>query len=83
MIRGVLTIFTFISVILFPWQFSALLAIASSIYVPLLPVSAGIFADTLYYTSQTSFLPIYSIFGAIFSGIAIFVRNRLSASIIK
>lgn len=82
MMRGLLTVLSFVSTILFPWPLSVLLVIISSLYVPLVPFAVGIFADTLYYTPQESFLPFFTMIGAIVSGIAVFVRSRLSASII-
>lgn len=83
MIRGLLTVLTFISVILFPWPLSALLALISSLYVPLVPLAVGLFADTLYYAPQANLLPLFTIFGAVISIAALFVRSRLMASIIK
>ncbi len=83
MMRGALTIGTFISVILFPWPLSAFLALISSLYVPLVPLAAGIFADTLYYAPQASLLPIFTMLGAVISIIALFVRSRLMASPVR
>lgn len=82
MTRGLLTIVPFLSVILFPWPLTALLALVSSAYVPLVPLAAGIFADTLYYSPQANALPWFSIWGALVSVIALFVRSRLMTGII-
>ena len=82
MIRGMLTVLTFVSVILFPWPLSVALAFASSLYVPLVPLAAGLFADTLYYAPQANLLPWFTICGALISGAALFVRSRLSEGII-
>ena len=83
MTRSLLTFLTFISVILFPWPLTALLALACSISVPLLPLAAGIFADTLYYTPQAHLLPLFSLFGALATAVAFFVRSRLETSSIR
>jgi hypothetical protein len=82
MMRGSLTVLAFISVILFPWPLTVLLALAASVYVPLVPLAAGLFYDTLYYAPQAGLLPLFTIFGALVSAIAIFVRSRLSEGII-
>ncbi|MDP2651537.1 MAG: hypothetical protein Q8O94_00160 [bacterium] len=81
MIRGLLILIAFISVIFFPWPFAAALTFVSSFYIPLLPLAVGLFADTLYYTPNGA-LPLFTIYGALITGIALFVRSRLKASII-
>lgn len=83
MIRGILTLLTFISIVLFPWPLTAMLVVASALLVPLLPLSAGIFFDTLYYAPQTELLPLFSLAGALFTVLAFFVRSWLSAGIIQ
>ena len=82
MIRGVLVFFIFVSAIFFPWPLTAVLALVSSFFVPLLPFAVCIFADTLYYTPHAN-LPIFTIYGALVTGAALFVRSRLKASIIR
>ena len=80
--RVTLTILTFLSTLFFPWPLSAFLAITTSTMVPLLPLAAGIFADTLYYAPGAAHVPYFSFFGAVATAVAYFVRSRLSASII-
>lgn len=82
MMRKVGTIATFISAMVFPWPLTAFLACALALSEPLLPLSAGLFTDTLYYAPQGAFLPLYTLFGAVVTGIAFFVRSRLKASIL-
>lgn len=77
MMRGLLTLSTFVSVVLFPWPLTVLLALASALLEPLVPLAAGLFADTLYYTPQTGILPLFTLYGAAFSAAAFFVRSRL------
>lgn len=88
--RGLLTLFIFISVIFFPWPLAAVLTLCSSLSIPLLPLAAGIFADTLYYSPSTNVLvlgtphmPLFALCGAIATSAAIFVRSRLKTSIIN
>jgi len=83
MMRGLLTLFVFISVMFFPWPFAAALALVSSLSVPLLPLAAGIFADTLYYIPRVAPLPFFTLYGAIVTSVALLVRSRLKTSIIK
>ncbi len=85
MIRGLLTLLTLSSVVFFPWQGTVILAIAASFVEPLVPLVAGIFADTLYYTpqAQTYALPIFSLYGAACAAIAFVVRSQVMTSIMK
>lgn len=82
MMRGILTLSTIVSVVFFPWSFTALIVLMSSFVEPLLPLAAGIFADTLYYTPQTGALPVFTLYGVIATAVAFFVRSRLKTSII-
>ena len=79
--NGALTVSTFVSVIFFPWPLSVLLALVVSFFEPLVPLAAGIFADTLYYAPQAG-IPVFTLYGLALSVIAGAVRSRLSASII-
>lgn len=81
--RGILTFFTLTSVIFFPWPFAAALAVVSVFAEPLMPLAAGIFADTLYYTSHANTLPLFTLYGAAMTVIAFIVRGRLRASIMR
>lgn len=83
MIRGALTLSTFISVVLFPWLFTAVLAIVSAFWEPLVPFGAGIFVDTLYYMPHVQAFPLFTLAGAACTVIAFFVRNRVRASIMR
>jgi len=83
MIRFFLIAISFVSLLLFPWPFSVILTLAASIYVPFLPIAMGLFADTLYYTSKTEALPLLTLYGAITTGIALIVHNRISNNIIR
>ena len=78
MIRnGILTIATFVSTILFPWPLTALLAVIASFFEPLVPLAAGLFADTLYFVPGTGW-PVYTLWGLALTVVALFVRSRLS-----
>lgn len=84
MIRnGLLTLSTFVSVVLFPWPFTAFLALVTSFFEPLVPFAVGLFADTLYYVPQTGTWPVFTLYGLFVSIVAAFVRTRLRASIIR
>ncbi len=83
MMRGVLTVSTLVSVVMFPWPFTAALALASSLLEPLVPLSAGILADTLFYTPHGGAFPIAALSGVAVTAVAIFVRSRLSAGIMR
>lgn len=81
--NGFLTIMTFVSAMLFPWPFTALLALIAALFEPLVPLAVGLFVDTLYYTSVTGAFPLFTLYGLFASIIAILVRRQLQASIIK
>ena len=78
-----LILLVFVSLLFFPWPFSAFIALVSSFFVPFLPLAAGLFADTLYYTPKTEVIPLLTLYGALVTGIALFVRSRLSAGSMK
>lgn len=82
MIRGMLTVLTFISAVLFPWPLMVILALVTSFFEPFVPLAVGLFADTLYYAPQAGALPLFTLYGALATGLAFFVRSRLKASII-
>lgn len=83
MMRGLLTIGTFVSAILFPWPLTALLALAAGFSEPLVPLAAGLFADTLYFTPQAEAFPVFTLAGLLLSIGVVFVRSRLRAGIIR
>lgn len=83
MMHGILTLFTFVSVIFFPWIFSVLLTLAVSFLEPLIPLAVGLFADTLYYSPSAYVVPLYTLLGAAATLIALFVRSRLRTSSMK
>lgn len=82
MIRGTLTLVSFISTVFFPWPLTAILAIGASVFEPLIPLSVGIFADTLYYAPLPGSLPVFTLYGALATALAFVVRSRLKTSII-
>lgn len=79
--RGLLTTATFISIVLFPWPLSVLLTLFSACLEPLVPLAAGLFADTLYYVPHEGIWPLYTLLGAGTTIAAFFVRSRLSTGI--
>ena len=81
--RGVITLAMFVSIIIFPWPFSAALAFVAAFSEPLIPLAAGIFADTLFFVPHASALPLFTLYGAVVTIIATFVHSRLRASIIR
>ena len=82
MIRGVLVVSALVSTVLFPWPFTILLVLASTVGEPLTPLVVGIFADTLYYAPHAGALPVFSIYGAILTGVVFFVRSQLKTGTI-
>lgn len=80
--RILLALATFASVIFLPWPCTAVLAILSALYVPLLPLAAGLFGDVLYWTPSVSAFPLGTALGAALSVAALFVRSRLTTGII-
>lgn len=78
MIRNALfTLATFVSAVLFPWPLTALLACLTAFFEPLVPLAAGLFADTLYYAPGASTLPVFTLYGLGLSVIVVFVRSRM------
>lgn len=76
-LRAVLAFLALASSALLPWPLAAFLALASSAVEPLLPLSAGLFIDVLYYEPRAGALPLFTIGGAVATVLALIVRNRL------
>lgn len=83
MMRALLIGTAFISVVLFPWSLTVVLALASSFFEPLMPLAIGIFSDTLYYVPQAYAVPVYTLYGAGLTSMLFFVRSRLRAGSIE
>ena len=83
MTRGISTILAFLSVLLFPWPLTVALALALALFEPWVPLSLGLFADTLYYTHFAGVLPLATFGAALVTVFAFFVRARLKTSIIR
>jgi hypothetical protein len=81
MIRKALIVLTFISAVLFPWPLTACLAVGIASVEPLIPLAVGIFADTLYFSHQGAALPMATLYGALVTALAFFVRSRLKTRI--
>ncbi len=82
MIRGLLVLLTFVSAVLFPWPLTVVLALFSSLSLPLLPLAIGLFIDILYYAPQTGAWPLATLCGIAATSAAILVRRRLRTGII-
>lgn len=83
MTRAILTCSTLAFVAFLPWPFAALLALSGSAIEPLLPLAAGLFADTLYYYApREGSLPLFAIGGAAATVLAFIVRDWLRAGTI-
>jgi len=78
MMRGILACSTLVSVIAFPWPLTVLLALAASLTEPLIPLAAGLLADTLYYAPHAQTFPFFTLGGAAVTAAVVFVRGRLS-----
>ncbi len=83
MIRPYISISALTSLVLFPWPLTVALALAAAVVEPLVPLGIGILADTLYYSSQSYPVPLYTLLGAVVSGIAYFVRTRLRPGMMR
>jgi hypothetical protein len=77
MIRPIISTSALISLIFFPWFFTVVLALGAAFFEPLVPLGIGLLADTLYYGPESYSIPLYTLLGAVVSGIAAFVRTRL------
>lgn len=80
MMRKAMIVLTFMSTVLFPWPLTAVLAVGLASVEPLIPLAVGVFADTLYFSHQGT-LPMATVYGALVSAVAFFVRSRLKTGI--
>lgn len=81
MIRPVGTVLAFLSAVFFPWPFTLGITLLMSLVEPLVPLSIGLFVDTLYYVPD-GHPPVFMLLGALITLTAFFVRARLKTSII-
>lgn len=72
-----------LSVLVFPWPFAAILSLGLSLFVPFVPVVVGLLIDIFYYASYGGALPFATFSGAGITALALLVRSRLLASIIR
>lgn len=81
MIRVILPVLTFFSLFFFPYLLSGFLILASAALLPFSGLALGILADVLYYSSDTVFMPVWSIGGAVATIISLlmqrFVKTRI------
>jgi hypothetical protein len=82
MMRGIVSICSLISVVLFPWQIAALIALGAAFVEPLVPFAMGLLIDTLYFMPQGVKLPLFTLGGALVSLVASVVHSRLRTSTI-
>lgn len=78
MIRGTLTILTFVSILFFPWPLSVILVFATGAYEPFVPLAAGLFIDTLFYVPAAHNWPLFTIGGILVTFAIFWLRSRLS-----
>ena len=71
-----------IAAFVLPWEAAALGAIGLSLLLPLTPLTLGLLLDALYYTHHVAVVPWCTLFGALGTLAAWYVRSRLSAGII-
>lgn len=79
---GILTFASAVSLLLFPWPLTAVLALAAGIFDPLVPLAVGLLADTLYWTPHAGAVPLFTLYGALATALSFFVRSRLAPGII-
>lgn len=71
------------SVLFFPWPVAACLALGMSLIEPFVPLVVGLLIDIFYYSSYGGALPFATLSGACVTALALLVRSRLVASIIR
>ncbi len=83
MMSKTLALLSCISVVLFPWPLTACLMLGMSLFEPFIPLVAGALFDVFYYVPYGAALPLATLYGALASIVAFFVRSRLVAGIIR
>lgn len=83
MMRKLLALAACLSVLIFPWPLTAAIAFGVSLILPFVPFAVGLLIDALYYSPYGGALPLATLSGALVTILALFVRTRLLASIIR
>lgn len=77
---ALLTILSLVSLVLFPWPMTVLLALLTAGVEPLAPLGIGLLADTLYYAPHVGRWPLFTLGGVVATAIAVWVQSRLRTS---
>ncbi len=80
MIRSISVTAALISMVVFPWQFTALLVVFVAFVEPFLPMIVGVGMDIIYYAPHASSWPQWSLYGFGMALAVLFVRSRLQTS---
>lgn len=83
MTRTFAAVLACLSVLVFPWPLVAILSLGISLVEPFVPLVVGLLIDTFYYSPYGGALPLATLSGACVTALALFVRSRLLASIIR
>jgi hypothetical protein len=80
---GFLTLFILASTVFFPWLVTGIITVLLAPWEPLLPLAVGMVFDALYSAPGAHAFPVFSLYGAVLTAGAFFVRERLRASILR
>lgn len=83
MTRIASSVFALISLFIFPWPVSLALIAAAAFLFPASGIALGVLADILYYSPDVAFLPYFSIYGALLTGLSLLVRRFVKTRIME
>ena len=82
MMRKIAAVLICFSVVLFPWPLTTCLALGMALLEPFVPLIVGLLFDIFYYVPHEGTMPLATLYGALATALALFVRSRLKTSII-
>ncbi|HWH16551.1 MAG TPA: hypothetical protein VNU25_03140 [Candidatus Paceibacterota bacterium] len=83
MMRAMPTILALIALFVFPWQVSFVAVFAAALFMPAAGIALGIIADIVYYVPGASFVPYFTLLGAVATAVSMLVHRFVKTRIIE
>ena len=83
MMRAMPTILALIALFVFPWQVSFVAVFIAALFMPVAGIALGIIGDIVYYVPGASFVPYFTLLGALVTAVSILVHRFVKTRIIE
>lgn len=83
MTRALAGLAALLSLFIFPWQVSAVIILAAALLFPPAGIGLGLIADLVYWIPGVAFLPYFSLFGIVCTGLSLLVHRFVKTRIME